>query len=232
MYVDVVEVQICNPIGSYNHKLFFFYFSIANLPRHLRSKFEMMHLFSVFYDHHVKRYGYNILLKPIVEDLKKLEAGVKMCIKGNEEIIRGTLTALVADNLATHLVFGMKSSFGPLEFRKCRFCQATEDEIQTLFSYIHFIRRTKSHHQEYCDALLHAAIAEHVSLVYGVNFNSVLNELTYFHVTSGCPPDVMYDLLEGIVPRVMSQLLKHCVRKYFSLSELNSIIRNFNYGYV
>ena len=72
----------------------------------------MMHLFSVFYDHHVKRYGYNILLKPIVEDLKKLEAGVKMCIKGNEEIIRGTLTALVADNLATHLVFGMKSSFG------------------------------------------------------------------------------------------------------------------------
>ena len=34
------------------------------------------------------------------------------------------------------------------------------------------------------------------------------------------------------MPSRFSQLLKHCVRKYFSFSDLNSIIRNSNYGYV
>ena len=98
LYLD--EVQICNPIGSYNHKLVFVYFSIGNVPRYLRSRFEMMHLLAIFYDHQVERYGYNVLLRPIVEDFKKLEAGVNMCINGKNEIIRGTLTAIVADNLA------------------------------------------------------------------------------------------------------------------------------------
>jgi hypothetical protein len=193
----------------------------------------MMHLLAIFYDHQLERYGYNVLLRPIVEDFKKLEAGVNMCINGKNEIIRGTLTAIVADNLACHSVAGLKAAFGHKVFRKCRFFLATEDQIQSLYSYIHFIRRTQSDHEEYCNALLQESIAEHISMVYGVKFNSILNELSYFNVTYGCPPDIMHDLLEGVVPLTVSLLLVYCIKKkkYFSRIQLNNMIKNFNYGY-
>ena len=42
----------------------------------------------------------------------------------------------------------------------------------------------------------------------------------------------MYDMLEGVIPRVIYELLSHCIRKkYFSLQKLNHIIANFKYGY-
>ena len=136
-------------------------------------------------------------------------------------------------NPACHLVAGLKAAFGHKVFRKCRFCLATEEQIQSLYSYIHFIRRTQSDHEQYCNALLQASIAEHISMVYGVKFNSILNELSYFNVTYGCPPDIMHDLLEGVVPLTVSLLLVYCIKtkKYFSRINLNNMIKNFNYGY-
>ena len=36
-------------------------------------------------------------------------------------------------------------------------------------------------------------------IVNSVKCDSVLNSLTFFHVTEGLPPDAMNDLLEGVV---------------------------------
>ena len=66
----------------------------------------------------------------------------------------------------------------------------------------------------------------HFSRLYGVNFNSVFNELKYFNVIGGMVPDIMHDLCEGIIPKITLLLLKHCIEdnSYFDLEKLNHII--------
>lgn len=42
----------------------------------------------------------------------------------------------------------------------------------------------------------------------------------------------MHDVLEGVVVRELSLLLKHCIsNKYLTLEEYNSRLLNFDYGY-
>ena len=44
----------------------------------------------------------------------------------------------------------------------------------------------------------------------GINFRSTLNQLDYFHVSSGTLlPDIFHDILEGIFPFQVKLLLKY-----------------------
>ena len=85
LYMD--EVQMCNPIGSYNHKLVYVYFSLGNLPYKYRSKLEFIHLLSIFYFEQTGFFSLNTMLKPIVEEMKRLEVGVEMLVKGLKRTI-------------------------------------------------------------------------------------------------------------------------------------------------
>lgn len=54
--------------------------------------------------------------------------------------------------------------------------------------------------------------------------------LQYFHTTTGFPPDVLHDLLEGIVPVELSLCIQEMIRlKYFTLEYLNRKIVSFHY---
>ena len=56
------------------------------------------------------------------------------------------------------------------------------------------------------------------------------NVLDNFHVTTGLPPDIAHDLLEGIVPYELALCFKYFIGKgYFTLSELNDRIVEFPY---
>ena len=222
LYVD--EVQICNATGSYDHKIVFVYFSLANLDVKYRSNYQSIYLLSMFYHDLVDIYDYNTLFRPVVEELKKLEEGVLMNICGNQELVRGTLTAIIADNLAAHQVGGFNVAFSK-GFRMCRTCLGTDEEIQNLFSDCNFIHRIREDHEKYCDALRVEGLNSHFRRVYGVSFNSVFNELKYFNVIGGMVPDIMHDLCEGIIPKVTLLLLKHCIEdnNYFDIDKLNHI---------
>ena len=54
LYLD--EVQLCNPIESYGHKIVFVYFAIENLDLKFRSTFKFINLLSVFYNHQVNEF--------------------------------------------------------------------------------------------------------------------------------------------------------------------------------
>jgi len=55
-------------------------------------------------------------------------------------------------------------------------------------------------------------------------------KLDHFHVTSGYPPDVLHDLLEGIVPVELALSFDVLIKKkYLSFIELNSAIPQFPY---
>lgn len=229
LYLD--EVQLCNSLSSYDHKVVFVYFSLGNLHPKYRSTFKSIYLASIFYNYQVKLYDINLLLKPIIDDLKKLEAGVTIIISGKVTVCFGTLTAVVADNLAMHEVGGLKCSFGRNVMRKCRTCLATEDEIQSLFSDCDFVPRTRESHDKHCASLAVEELKKHFSFLYGVNRNSILNELQHFHVIGGLAPDIMHDILEGTLPKIVALLLSHYLKKkLFTLSELNHIMKNFKYG--
>lgn len=67
---------------------------------------------------------------------------------------------------------------------------------------------------------------------YGVNCNSILNKLRYYHVTTGLPPDIMHDVLEGVAVMELRCMLKVMIQELqlFSLTTLNIRIKQFPYG--
>lgn len=108
LYLD--EVQICDALGSkvFNNKLVFVYFTIGNLEIKFRTSFNQINLLAIFFNHQVEKYGMNVLLKPVIDEIKQLEQGIDINIRGNLQKVFGTLTILTADNLASHSVGGFK----------------------------------------------------------------------------------------------------------------------------
>lgn len=231
IYLD--EVQLCDPLGSKvkRNKLVFVYFAIGNLENQFRSSLQNIQILSIFYNSQVKDYGINELLKPVLEDVKKLEGGCQFNIKGVTQIMFGTIAAFPADNLASHMVGGFKLGFSK-GFRKCRYCLGTDAEIQTKFSDRDFTIRTQETHDIQCKGL-DTQEAEYFGKLYGLDSKSALNDLKYFHTIGGLVPDVMHDLFEGILPLVISEILLVFInfKKFFTLDNLNHAIRNFNYGH-
>lgn len=72
------------------------------------------------------------------------------------------------------------------------------------------------------------------SIEHGVNSNSILNDLEYFHACSGAlVPDIMHDILEGGLQYEAKLMLKKFIQddKYFTLQDVNTAIECFVFGY-
>ena len=99
-----------------------------------------------------------------------------------------------------------------------------------------FQLRTLSEHKRQCDTLENDdENYSDNSKEFGVNFRSTLLELEHFNLCSGALiPDVMHDLLEGVLQYEEKCLLKHCIDDchYFSLSYLSRKIENIELGYM
>lgn len=68
---------------------------------------------------------------------------------------------------------------------------------------------------------------------YGVKGSCVLNELDHFHSVSGFPPDIMHDLLEGVIPIEMALCLNDLInKKYITLEFVNRTIKQFPYKFI
>ena len=53
------------------------------------------------------KYGYGSILSPLIEDLKTLETyGITVSFNGAEHHFKGTLSMVIADNLADHTLGG------------------------------------------------------------------------------------------------------------------------------
>ena len=132
VYLDEVSMTGDRGSRSKKNKLVYVYFSLGNLEAKYRSNFKVIFLLSIFHNTTMSRFGLNVLLRPLVNDFKKLEKGIEMSIGGKPSVIRGTLSAVIADNLVSHQIGGFKVGFSK-GFRKCRFCLGTDDEIQNNF---------------------------------------------------------------------------------------------------
>jgi len=92
----------------------------------------------------------------------------------------------------------------------------------------HFQLRNKEDHKEQCELVGKDNTGKH-SKEFGINRNSLLNELKYFHVCySSLIPDVMHDVLEGLLQYEVKLLLQHMitVEHCFTLETVNMKLEN------
>lgn len=140
--------------------------------------------------------------------------------------VKGTVLCVAADNLAVHSLAGFFESFGV-----DRFCMATRSEIQDKEGSLGTSEPwTKDTHNQQVQEVQQDPT---LSKQYGVKRGCLLTEsLEYFHCVSGYHPDILHDLLEGIVPVELSLCISDLIsKKYFTLETLSHAIKTFAYAF-
>ncbi|XP_028415149.1 uncharacterized protein LOC114538196 [Dendronephthya gigantea] len=234
IYHDAVEV--CNPLGSQagKHKLDMFYYTLGNFNPKIRSKHCAIRLLGIANAKLVKKYGYNAILKPIIEDIKKIESGFPCVVNGSERLVYGKVISCTGDTEGQHEWGGYKVGVG-FAFQKCRHCQCTYEAMQQSFYEEDFIQRTKESYNRHCDEIEQAPTDQHkndLGTTYGINHRSPLCDLNGFDVTKQLPQDIMHTLLEGVVQYELRHILAYYMENgHFTLIELNAAIASQTYGY-
>jgi hypothetical protein len=125
IYSDAVELS--NPLGASRgkHKIVNVYFSLAELPKSIRSKTENRFLVLSAKNIHLKSYRQEIY-KPLLEDLKKLEAGVIV----DGKLVKAGLLCHLGDNLEAHIVAGLSQCFSSSFV--CRQCHLKYADLQKM----------------------------------------------------------------------------------------------------
>ena len=109
----------------------------------------------------------------------------------------------------------------------------TQEQLATHYKESDFELRTPEMYDDHCSLVEGDSRGTH-SREYGINRCSILNQLRYFSVVSGAlVPDVMHDLLEGVLQYEVKLLLTQFISEdhYFTLGQLNHRIESLELGY-
>ena len=226
LYVD--DFEVCNPLGTSRkkHKVCAVYWVLLNLPPIFLSSLTSINLALLCKSTHVKTYGFDQVLDPLLRDLAHLEEeGIFVEKLGKS--VNGTVQYVAADNLGAHSIGGFIESFSGQYV--CRFCTGKKEDFQTEeVRSGAFQLRTKESHSKHVQTVEEN---EAMTNCFGVKKNCPLTgNLKHFHVMTGYPPDILHDLFEGIVPVELARCLSVLIsKKYFTLDILNNLIKQFPY---
>lgn len=110
----------------------------------------------------------------------------------------------------------------------CRYCMATHLEVNHKIQEDSFALRTTEVHGYHLRCV--QCIKENAAL-YGVCGPSPLDALGYFDVTKSLPPDIMHDMLEGVVPLTMKHVICEAHKQmHITIAELNEELQKFCIG--
>ena len=126
MYSDAIE--LVNPLGAGRgrHKVIQIFYSLGEIPLHLRSKIDRIQLVAVFKEKLLKKYGFKIIYQRLIADLLKLEEGIEIQYPVNR-VVKCGLLMHPCDNLEAHSVGGFSQSFSAKDI--CRFCHIQHDDL-------------------------------------------------------------------------------------------------------
>ena len=132
LYSDALEIR--NPLGAARgvYKVVQVFYTLGNIPMSQRSKVDRIQLLMVFREKLTKKYSYDVLYARLLEDLKKLETGVKIGAP-EEKLLKAGLLMHAADNLESHLVGGFSASFSSGSI--CRFCHIQHEHLDYIHDY-------------------------------------------------------------------------------------------------
>ena len=109
----------------------------------------------------------------------------------------------------------------------CRFCDIDREMFQSHPLSTGTTRTVQSYQQNLQDREVNDKDS-----AFGIKFDSVFNQLRYFHVCQpGLPPCLGHDLFEGVVSFDLALYINHLVtqEKHFTYAELNRCISQFKY---
>lgn len=222
------DFEVCNPIGTFRkkQKLNGMYFVIGNINPKLRSKLHVIQLVWLCKTDHVKKYGFPTLCEELLKDLLKLEQeGLTINRNDCQYDFKGTVSMIVADNLASHSIGGFTESF--TANRICRFCMCTYRNLKETSLKTNFLYRTKEIYNQHLEMVQKD---ESLIPVYGIKKECPFNRLSFFHSIDGLPSDPMHDLLEGACPLVWGKVLTHFVHTdKINFRTFNQKLALFNY---
>ena len=160
--------------------------------------------------------------------MKVLEKnGIQIKFEGAAYMFLGTLTMMVADNLAAHAIGGNYCNFSTVK-RFCRFCTFMKSRLNEIVLCDNLDMRTV---EGYNNNVADVRIDPTLGPVYGLQTDSCLNELTYYHVINGLPPDIAHDVFEGVArDLVTGTIVKFVKLGLFTLTEFNDRITSFCYS--
>lgn len=173
-----------------------------------------------------KFFGQEVVFRVLVNDLKKIE---QIGVLVDDKLVKGTVAMITGDNLGSHCIGGFVENFSACIF-VCRYCLFKTDEIEHGNILDTYCARSPDNYQNVLDCLENEPDKNNV---HGVKFNSIFNELQYFHVcTPGLPPCLGHDLFEGVVQYDLALFINYMikVKKWFTYVQLNHIISKFRYN--
>ena len=128
-------------------------------------------------------------------DIKLLELnGIHVNVEGCADLFYGSISMTVADNLAAHAIGCFYENFSSVE-KFCRFCDMRNSVFKSK-DFLNYNLRTKEGY------LNNAKLVQQnpdLLKLYGVKDCSFLNDLRYYNVVDGLPPDPAHDLFEGFL---------------------------------
>ncbi|CAF0996417.1 unnamed protein product [Brachionus calyciflorus] len=229
LYLD--EFETSNPLGDNRkkYKMYAVYFKIGNLPYKYQSKSHYIQLAMLFNPELIKIFGFDRVLEPLILDLQRLEVyGIDLEVANAGFInIRGTLCFVVADNLAANGIGGFTECFSNRVQQFCRFCTGTKIDISSNLFDSECIKRDRENYQKSLISLYEG----NRKFEDGIKQDSCLNKLKFFHVVDGLAPDLMHDLLEGVIPLNFRLLLRQLYTdKAYNNDQFYNDFCNFPYG--
>ena len=224
------EFEVANPLGyaKTKHKLGGIYYILGNSPPNKRSALHTIQLAMLVSVPDIKEFGFKKFLEPLIDDVHKLEKD-GIYIEEMRRHFYGTVAVWLGDNLGSHAIGGFLESFsGSATSRLCRFCNGTRYMMRSCSDMSKFTMRTPDEYDKHV-----SLVAKYPDMItmYGVKLDSPLNKLQYFHVVSGLPPDIMHDVLEGVLEYELPLIVsKFVMDGHFSLEWLNIQLRTWDYG--
>ena len=127
LYSDAIEVV--NPLGAGRgrSKLVQMYWTLADIPKKMRSKVDRIQLAIVVKEKILKKYGYATIYHPLIQDMKELE---QVGIIVNKPFTRRVKVSFIlhqGDNLEQHSLGMFSTCFSSGEV--CRFCRILHKEL-------------------------------------------------------------------------------------------------------
>ncbi|CAF3873487.1 unnamed protein product, partial [Rotaria sp. Silwood1] len=226
LYCD--DISVVNPLMGKNaaHKLTTFYLSIDDLPACYNSSLNFIHLLLLFYRKDFENENNRqILFNLLNKDIECLEND-GLILPGDITPTYFTISTLCADNLAAHELGGFTCSFN--SGRCCRYCLIHHKDMKYVYREADVLIRTAASHDFH---VKHIDNVPNDKSLYGVNEKSILSTLLSFNPITSLPPDIMHDILEGIMPKIISSLLHTIVSTRLCTSaQICYRINNFIYG--
>ncbi|KAG1647302.1 hypothetical protein GQR58_030704 [Nymphon striatum] len=169
------------------------------------------------------------IFKQLITDIKDMEC-TGIDILNNGQNVKGTVCFIAGDNLGSHCIGGFVENFSTVP-NFCRYCLVTHGVLAENPNNSGELR-TIENYKRALDQLQTARNPPNANHVQGIKFNSLFNEMDFFHVCpTGLPPCLGHDLFEGVVNYDMALFVQYYIKekKWFTYSELNRRILHFKY---